>query len=90
MQFALEDPEPLLYHNEPIWRDGKQVGYLTSGMYGHTVGRALGMGYVNKPGGVTPEFIKEGKYEVEVAGVRYCAEASLAPFYDSRSERVKA
>ena len=90
VQFALEDPEPLLYHNEPIWRDGKQVGYLTSGMYGHTLGRALGMGYVHNPGGVTPEFIKEGKYEIEVAGVRYAAEASLAPFYDSKSGRVKA
>ncbi|MDX1402715.1 MAG: FAD-dependent oxidoreductase, partial [Kiloniellales bacterium] len=35
VQFALKDPEPLLYHNEPIWRDGEIVGYLTSGNYGH-------------------------------------------------------
>ena len=27
LQFALEDPEPLLYHNEPIYRDGKLVGH---------------------------------------------------------------
>ena len=90
VQFALNDPQPLLYHNEPIWRDGKQVGYLTSGMYGHTIGRALGMGYVNHPEGVTPEFVKEGTYEIEVAGVRYAADAALAPFYDPKSERVKA
>ena len=59
-------------------------------MYGHTVGRALGMGYVNHPGGVTSEFVKEGTYEIEVAGVRYSAEASLVPVYDPKSERVKA
>ena len=89
VQFALTDPAPMLYHNEPIWRDGKQVGYLTSGMYGHTVGSALGMGYVNNPDGVTADFIKSGSYEIEVAGVRHKATASLSPFYDPKSERVK-
>ena len=89
VQFALTDPAPLLYHNEPIWRDGKQVGYLTSGMYGHTVGSALGMGYVNNPDGVTADFIKSGSYEIEVAGVRHKATASLSSFYDPKSERVK-
>ena len=89
VQFALTDPAPMLYHNEPIWRDGKQVGYLTSGMYGHTVGSALGMGYVNNPDGATADFIKSGSYEIEVAGVRHKATASLSPFYDQKSERVK-
>ena len=89
VQFALTDPAPLLYHNEPIWRNGKQVGYLTSGMYGHTVGSALGMGYVNNPEGVTADFIKSGSYEIELAGVRHKATASLSSFYDPKSERVK-
>jgi len=46
VQFKLTDPEPLLYHNEPIVRDGEIVGYLSSGGYGHHVGAAVGMGYV--------------------------------------------
>ena len=46
LQFKLTDPEPLLYHNEPILRDGAVVGYLSSGTYGHHLGAALGMGYV--------------------------------------------
>ena len=46
VQFRLTDPEPLLYHNEPILRDGEIVGYLSSGAYGHTLGGAMGMGYV--------------------------------------------
>ena len=35
MQFRLKDPEPLLYHNESILRDGEITGYLTSENYGH-------------------------------------------------------
>ncbi len=89
VQFALEDPEPLLYHNEPIYRDGKVVGYLTSGNYGHALGRAIGLGYVRDAGGVDAEFIKAGRYEIEVAGERFPATASLRPMYDPASARVK-
>ncbi|MEM7057423.1 MAG: FAD-dependent oxidoreductase [Pseudomonadota bacterium] len=46
VQFKLKDAEPLLYHNEPILRDGEMVSYLTSGNYGHHLGAAIGMGYV--------------------------------------------
>ncbi|MCA8834322.1 MAG: FAD-dependent oxidoreductase, partial [Proteobacteria bacterium] len=40
VQFILNDAEPLLYHNEPIIRDGQIVGYLSSGNYGHSLGAA--------------------------------------------------
>jgi 4-methylaminobutanoate oxidase (formaldehyde-forming) len=89
-QFALDDPRPLLYGNEPIWRLGRIVGSLTSGMFGHTLGRAIGLGYVENAGGVDRAFVEGGAYEIEVAGVRYRARASLAPLYDPNSARVKA
>lgn len=88
--FALEDPEPLLHHFEPIRRDGEIVGYLTSGMFGHTVGAAVGMGYVGREAGVTREWIEAGSYEIEVAGERFPARASLTPFHDPRRERILA
>ncbi len=88
--FAMESPDPLLYHNEPIWRDGRLVGYITSGMFGHTVGSAIGMGYVNNEDGVDAQFVESGSYQIEVAGERLPALASLAPLYDPRNERVKA
>jgi len=88
-QFALEDPEPLLYHNEPVYRDGEIVGYLSSGNYGHFLGRAIGLGYVNHPDGVDADFVKAGKYEIEVACERFPAQASLRPLYDPKAERVK-
>ena len=89
VQFALEDPEALLYHNEPIWRDNEIFGFITSGMFGHTLGAAIGLGYVNRADGVTPEYIQSGRYEIEVAGRRIPARASLRPFYDPENKRIK-
>ncbi len=87
---ALENPEPLLYHNEPIWRDGELVGRICSGMYGHTLGTALGLGYLSAGGApVSEEWIKAGRYEVEVATERVAARVSLRAFYDPSSARVR-
>jgi 4-methylaminobutanoate oxidase (formaldehyde-forming) len=90
VQFLLEDPEPLLYHYEPIYRNGQPVGHVTSAAYGHTLGGAVALGYVNNPGGATPEFIKDGAYEIEIAFKRYPAKASLRPLYDPNSARMRA
>ena len=88
LQFKLQDAEPLLYHNEPILRDGEIVGYLTSGAYGHHLGAAMGLGYVPCAGESASQVL-ESDYEIDVAGVRVAAEASLRPMYDPKSERVK-
>ncbi|WP_299672087.1 FAD-dependent oxidoreductase [uncultured Roseobacter sp.] len=89
VQFKLTDPEPLLYHNEPVLRDGEIVGYLASGAYGHTLGGAMGLGYVPCAGETAAEVLAS-TYEIDVAGTRVKAEASLRPMYDPKSERVKA
>ncbi|MCP5073594.1 MAG: FAD-dependent oxidoreductase [Rhodobacteraceae bacterium] len=88
VQFRLTDPEPLLYHNEPVIRDGQIVGYLSSGNYGHTLGAAIGMGYVPCEGESTADLLTSS-YEIEVAGERVKAEVSLKPMYDPKAERVK-
>jgi 4-methylaminobutanoate oxidase (formaldehyde-forming) len=79
VQFVLDDAGPLLYHNEPIVRDGRIVGRLTSGAYGHALGRAVGMGYIADPGGVDAAFVQAGRYQIEIAGERFGASASLRP-----------
>ena len=89
LQFRLNDPKPLLYHNEPIWRGDEIVGFITSGMYGHTLGAAIGLGYVSQTPGATSEELLAGPYEIEVAGQRFGAEASLKPLYDPTSERMR-
>ncbi|MGB7337136.1 MAG: FAD-dependent oxidoreductase [Salaquimonas sp.] len=88
VQFKLTDPEPLLYHNEPIIRDGEIVSYVTSANYGHTLGGAIGLGYVPCKG-EKPDEVLASSYEIEIAGVRVAAEASLKPMYDPTSARVK-
>lgn len=89
VQFRLRDPGPLLYHGEPILRDGRIVGHLTSGNYGHALGAAIGLGYVPCEG-ETAEAVLGSAYAIDVAGKRIEADASLAPFYDPRSERVRS
>ncbi len=89
LQFCLNDAEPLLYHHEPILRDGEYVGYLSSGAYGHTLGAAIGMGYVPCKGESAAEVLGS-TYEIDVMGTRVRAEASLRPMYDPKSERMKA
>ncbi|CUH68883.1 Aminomethyltransferase [Thalassovita autumnalis] len=88
VQFKLRDPAPLLYHAEPILRDGQVVGYITSGSYGHHLGAAMSMGYVPCEGETAAELLASS-YEIEIAGERFVAEASLKPFYDPKSERVR-
>jgi len=82
LQFKLQDPQPLLYHNEPIWRDDTLVGHITSGAYGHTLGSCIGLGYV-------PADAADGDFEIEVAGVRIPADASSRPMYDPKNERIR-
>ncbi|HEX4153825.1 MAG TPA: FAD-dependent oxidoreductase [Steroidobacteraceae bacterium] len=92
LQFQLKSPQPLLYHNEPVWRGDALVGYIRSGMYAHTLGAAVGLGYVSEPGGgfTRPDSpVDADAYEIEVAGVRHAAIASLRPLYDPKNLRIK-
>ena len=89
VQFRLTEPEPLLFHNEPILRDGKIVSHVTSGNYGHALGGAIGMGYLPSKG-ETAEELMASRYQIDVAGQIVDAVASLAPMYDPKSLRIKA
>lgn len=89
VQFLLQDSQPLLYHNEPILRDGEIVGYLSSGGYGHTLGAAVGLGYVPCEGQSATEVLASS-YEIDIKGTRVKATASLKPMYDPKSENVRA
>jgi 4-methylaminobutanoate oxidase (formaldehyde-forming) len=84
------DPAVVLLGRETIYRDGERVGWLSSGGYGHTVGKSIGMGYVRLLGGVTEEFVLCGSYELEVASDRVPAQVTLASLHDPQNLRVKA
>jgi 4-methylaminobutanoate oxidase (formaldehyde-forming) len=89
--FVLDDEDSLLYHNEPIWRDGRLVGKITSGMFGHTIGRAIGLGWVaGSPGDLSTAAILESAYELEIANERFAATPHLRPPYDPTGARIRA
>jgi 4-methylaminobutanoate oxidase (formaldehyde-forming) len=90
VMFALDEPGPLLLGDEPIWRDGALVGRITSGAYGHTVGRSVGIGYVAHPDGVDAAFLNASRWELEIATERFAATARLEPPYDPASAHVRA
>lgn len=89
LQFLLQDPEPLVYHDEPIWCDDRMVGRTTSGAYGHHLGAAVALGYVHEPSGAVESLIASGRFEIEIAGVRVPARASLAPLHDPKNLRIR-
>lgn len=89
VQFLLTDPQPLLYHDEPIWHDGAMVGRTTSGAYGHHLGGAMALGYVSEEADPVAARIAAGGFEIEVAGRRFAAQASLSPLYDPQNARIR-
>ncbi len=89
VQFQLVDETKLIYHNEPIWRDGELVGRITSGAFCPTVGGPVGLGYVSPPAGTEARSVLDGEYEIEVACERIPARATLRPLYDPRAERMR-
>jgi 4-methylaminobutanoate oxidase (formaldehyde-forming) len=80
---------PFIYHEEPIYRDGKIVGSTTSGAWGHRVGKSLGLGYVHNPEGVAPDWLNSASFEVELAWQRHPVKVQLQPSYDPKGELIK-
>jgi sarcosine dehydrogenase len=83
------DPEVVLWGRETIYRNGERVGWLSSGGFGHTVDRSIGLGYVRREG-VDAEYLSAGAWELEVASERVPARATLEPLYDPKGLKVKA
>ena len=87
--FTVDDPDVVLLGGETIYRDGRRCGWLTSGGWGHTVGKNIGSGYVRSGNGVSDKFLRDGTYELEVADERIPCRLQRGPLYDPGMERVK-
>ncbi len=88
--FTLDDPQGFPVGDEPILRDGRMVGWLTSAAYGHTLGRAVGMGYVRHDAPIDRAWIEAGRYEIDIAGERFRATAHLRAPLDPSGARVRS
>jgi 4-methylaminobutanoate oxidase (formaldehyde-forming) len=87
--FAVKDAEPLIYHDEPIYRNGELVSENTHGAYSHVMGRSIGMCYIENTQGITDEWILDGSYEIEVEDERFPIEIYLKAFYDPKNQKIK-
>jgi sarcosine dehydrogenase len=88
--FTVDDPSVILLGRETIYRNGARVGWLSSGGFGHTVGKPIGYGYVRNADGVTEDYMTSGSYELEVASERVPATLHLGALYDPAGARIKA
>ncbi|MCA3511137.1 MAG: hypothetical protein IOC80_10120 [Rhodobacter sp.] len=70
-------------------RAGLRVGWLSSGGFGHTLGRLIGYGCVRKADGVTEDWMKSGRYTLEVASERVPCQIHAAALYDPSDLRVR-
>jgi glycine cleavage system aminomethyltransferase T len=89
VQLLCKDPEPLMFHAEPVFRNGKPIGYVRAASYGFTVGGAVGLMMVEAGEPIDQAYLDAGTWEVEIAGKRYAAVASLKPLYDAEMKRIK-
>jgi len=89
VMFSLEDPRPLAYHDEPIYRNGELISENTHGAFSHVNNCSIGMCYLKNPDGISDDWIKDGTYEINVAGKMYPIKIHLQPIYDPKSERVR-
>jgi 4-methylaminobutanoate oxidase (formaldehyde-forming) len=87
--FTLKDPEPLIYHDEPIYRNRKILAENTHGSYAHTLAAAIGMGYLENEAGITDEWILSGDYEIEVEGTMIPADVHIKAPYDPEGKKVR-
>ena len=91
VQFLLKDPSKILIHDEPIYKEGNHVGRVASSMYGHTLGGSVALGWVTGPSlDIERSWFESGHFEIELAGERIPAEASLRPMYDPKNERPRS
>ncbi len=90
LQFLLKDPEPLLYGGELLYLEGRPAGHIQVGGYGHTLGAATGIGFAKWGAPLSTDIVQAGPWQVEIAGEKYDAIASLKPLYDPGMEKVKA
>ena len=83
------DGDTILSGRETIYRNGERCGWLSSGGYGHALGRSIGIGYVRASQTIDADYVLSGTYELEVATTRVPAEVTLTPLYDPTMSRVK-
>ena len=90
IQFRVEDPDLISYHDDPIFRNNVYVGRTTGGMWSHTQNRCLSMAYLNNPSGVDQAWLDSGDWQIEIGTRRRPVTPSIKSFYDPQNQKVRS
>ncbi len=90
IQFRVEDPDLISYHDDPIFRNSVYVGRTTGGMWSHTQDRCLSMAYLNNPSGVDQAWLDSGDWQIEIGTRRRPVTPSIRSFYDPKNQKVRS
>ena len=82
------DTSALPWGGEAILRNGVPVGYLRSGGYGHTIGRGVGLGYLQNPDGFINEEFLAGDFQIDIAGRISSVKIQTEAPYDPKNLKV--
>eukprot|EP01130_Rhizamoeba_saxonica_P015746 TRINITY_DN7119_c0_g1_i4.p1 TRINITY_DN7119_c0_g1~~TRINITY_DN7119_c0_g1_i4.p1 ORF type:complete len:399 (-),score=81.70 TRINITY_DN7119_c0_g1_i4:12-1208(-) len=86
--FRFEDVEAYPLGKEPILRNGKVVGFLTSAAFGYTINSGVAIGIVNSEEGYQKGWLSQSKWQVEISGIVHNVRASLKPFHDPKNINI--
>ena len=85
----LDAPEPFMFRDETICREGAVAGRITSAAYGYGFDRPVGMGYLEGDQPRSWKELDDTACEIDIAGERVPARLSLTPFYDPTGARLR-
>jgi dimethylglycine dehydrogenase len=84
LSFEIDATDADALGDEPIWHDGRVVGWVTSGAFGHRVNRSLALGYV--PAALAAA---DAGFEVEIIGERHSAQRLAAAAFDAGGKLMR-
>jgi len=83
LEIAAEDADASAF--EPVWLGERRIGFVTSGAYGHFVGKSLAMAYLDR------DITASGTtVEVHIIGIRRKAKILPGPAFDPEGIRMRA
>jgi dimethylglycine dehydrogenase len=83
VSFLVDAAEADCIGDEPVWHDGKVVGWITSGGFCHHIGRSLALGYI------PAELTSAERFELEILGERRRATLTPRPVFDPAGKRMR-
>lgn len=89
VMFTVDNPDPLIYHDEPIYRNGELVSSNTHGAYGHSLNASVGMCYLQNSKGISDQWITQAYYEIGINGQKCPITIHLKAPYDPEGKRAR-